>query len=512
MATTVLSITKGVRETWNRLGKRQRLIIVSGVCLAFLASIMTVVLAKRGPNYEVLWSNLEPQDAGLIVKELERQSIPFELESSGTTIKVPATEVHKVRLTLASQGLPSSGIVGFESIDTSGIWATDFDRRVQYVRALSGELTRTVRAIVGVQDARVHIVLPESSVFATKSKPATAAVMIETMPMHEISPSTVKGIINLVACSVEGLSPDDIAVIDQKGRLLSDNYESRIGDIEVLSNTAFQLTSNVERELEHRLIGLLSPVLGAGNVVCQVRADLDLDQVRITDTSYPVDAQGVVRSEETRTETYSGTGALPGGQAGGLDVPTYSNAAGTGDSEYQLSERVTNYEINQTVTETLVTPGQIERLSVAVVVNKELDDAERLSIEETVSAALGLDPSRKDTISISGMPFDTSLAERVGQALTPAPNEEIPKAYIYGAAVAAALLLGTLIIFGRRRKHLTDQVMQPSLVQETEEEQDGLDGYEELSTSAQHSVERVARTNPAMVASLLKSWIVEDEK
>ncbi len=154
-----------------------------------------------------MFSGLDAADAASIVTELEREGIPYELTNGGTTILVPEANIYRVRLSMASQGLPSSGIVGFESIDGNSLWATDFERRVQYVRALSGELTRTVKAIDGVQDARVHIVLPEDTVFSAEKTPATAAVLLQMKPLAEVNGATVRGIMNLVARSVEGLSP-----------------------------------------------------------------------------------------------------------------------------------------------------------------------------------------------------------------------------------------------------------------------------------------------------------------
>ncbi|MGE5578698.1 MAG: flagellar basal-body MS-ring/collar protein FliF [Bacillota bacterium] len=516
MGAQLTSLTKGMSDTWARLGKVQKAIIAGAIAVVFVLSSVMLALGNKGANYETLFSGLDPTDAGAIVSELEREGIPYELADGGGTIKVPAENLHRTRLSLASQGLPSSGIVGFESISGNSIWATDFERRVQYIRALSGELTRTVESISGVEDARVHIVLPEDTVFAAEKTPATAAVLLKLRPMQELSASAVKGIMNLVARSVEGLSPNEVTVMDTTGRLLSSDYAA--SDILGGAGTAaYELTSKVERDLERRLISMLSPVLGPGNVVCQVRANLNLDQTRTTEDAFitdPENPQGVLRSTQQITETYSGTGVPAGGTAGGLDVPTYATG-GTGQSNYQRVETIQNYEVTHRTTETLVNPGTVKNLSVAVMVNKELDEEQTAVIRESVSAALGLDPLRQDRISVTGLKFDTSLVDELQAGMTPAP-QPLNRVYIYGAAVLAALVVGTVIIFMLRRRKAAQAPVE--LVEEETPAEPDLLSEPTMTPAAlskqrmRETVERMARTNPETVATLVKTWLLEDER
>lgn len=502
-------LTKGLRDTWSKLGKTPRLIILSSVAVVFVASAIALAFSARGSQYETLWSNLDPRDAGAIVSELERQGIPYELADSGRTVKIPAADVHRTRLSLATQGLPSSGIVGFESIQGNSIWATDFERKVHYTRALSGELTRTVKSISGVRDARVHIVLPENTVFTAHKTPATAAVLLDLTPGMELTPPTVKGIVNLVARSVEGLSPDDVTVMDTSGKLLSQDYRSDSFGGQV-SAAAFEMTSRVERELEARLLSTLTPVLGPGNVVCQVRAVLNLDQVRIVDDEYASDPQGTLRSTQQVTESYQGTGTPAGGVAGGLDVPTYATG-GQGQSQYQRTETITNYEVNRTTRETVVMPGGIKNVSVAVMVNKELDDDEKGVITEGVTAALGLDPLREDKISVIGIAFDTSLADAIQAGMTPA-SEPFPRIYAYAIAVAAALVIGTIILFILRRRRARALEPEPELEPlPMEDERPTLSPDLLNRQQLREDIERLARVNPSGLAALLKTWLLEDD-
>lgn len=501
------SLTKGVSQVWAGLNKTQKTMVASGALLALVVSLTMIVISSRGASYEVLWSNLDPLDGGAILTELERQSIPYKLSGTGT-IMVPSDQVHRTRLTLASQGLPASGVVGFESMSTKGVFATDFERKVQYVRALSGELARTIKTISAVEDARVHIVMPESSLFASQKQPATAAVLVKLRPMMELSASSVNGIVHLVASSVEGLSTEEVTVIDAQGKLLSQDYGSLFPGGESLqaSGALFELTTKVERELERRLVLLLSPVMGAGNVACQVRAALNTDQVKVTTTSYSTEPEGILRSTQETREAYSGTGTPPGGSAGGLDVPTYTTS-GTGESSYSRSESIRNYEVDQETRETIVMPGSIKSLSVAVILNRNLDDKERSVISETVSAALGLDPLRQDRISVTGILFDTSLAKRLDQAL--APDSKVPgRWHIYALAVGAALVLGTLIILQLRRSRRAEESSPgPALV-----EPEVIISPETLARQrSRETAERMASSDPQSVASLVKSWLMEDE-
>lgn len=511
MPETVLSLSKGIKDAWANLSKSQRMVVLSGGVLALTLLLLLVFFSARGPSYETLWSNLDSLDAGAIVSELEKQGIPYKLTDGGRTIKVPQDQVHRTRLSLATMGLPSSGIVGFESMGSSGIWSTDFERKVQYVRALSGELTRTIQAVSGVEEARVHIVLPEPSVFVSQSKPATAAVLVKTRPGQDLTPASVRGIVNLVSRSVEGLTPDNVTVVDAFGKLLSqDHSHFQESQDDLPPNSILELTSNTERELERRLLALLSPVLGPGNVVCQVRTELNMDKVQITDTQYESEPPGILRSTQEASETFQGTGAMPGGQAGGLDIPSYATP-GQGESQYQRTDIIRNYEVNQKITQTMITPGSVNRLSVAVVVNKELDEAEKDAITETVSAALGLDPARQDQISVTGVFFDTSLARKLDESLTGVP-EKLPKLYIYAIAVGAALVTGTVILFVARRRRREREEVHVPLPEAIPETAPTISPELMARQKSRENVERIARTDPKIVATLVKSWLLEDER
>ncbi len=502
------SIGKGIKKALSELNKTQKAVVLSGGIVVFVVLLFIVLHSTKGPIYEILWSNLDQIDAGAIVSELEKQGISYKLTDNGSTIKVPGDAVHRVRLSMATLGLPSSGIVGFEAIGSSGIWSTDFERRVQYIRAVSGELTRTIKALSGVEDARVHVALPDDTIFTSPDKTATASVLVKTAHGQTISQSSVRGIVNLVSRAVEGLTPDNVTVIDSAGNLLSkDAFLGSGQNIESPLDSVIELTFSTERELEDRLLNLLTRVLGPGNVTCQVHAELNMDQVKITDTTYESEPPGVLRSSQETTEAYQGSGNPPGGQAGALDVPSYGTL-GEGESQYQRTETLRNFEVNEKVTETIVIPGAIKKLSVAVVVNKDLDEAETDMITETVTAALGLDPRRQDQISVSGLVFDTSLAHVFEESQeTP---ERFPRIFVYAIAVAVAFIVGTviLIVARRRREDAVEVFPEPLSIKESAPT---VSPEVAARQRSRENVERLTRTDPRLVATLIKSWLLEDE-
>ncbi len=506
-------LLESVKEVLGKLSRIQRIVLVGVTALIFLSLLLVAIFGSRGTEYDILWSDLSSQDAGAIVKELEKEGVPYKLEAGGRVIKVPKDSVYRLRLTFASMGLPASGVVGFESISVNQLWSTDFERQVQYTRALQGEIVRTIKSMDPVEDARVHIVLPEPSVFVTQQKPATAAVMLKLRPMEELTKAQVKAIVKLVSSSVRGLSPENVTVVDSTGRLLSQDISGGALEEGFSSLDSLEITYQFERTLEKRLTNLLNPILGPGNVVCQVRAELNLDLVKRETVTYSQDQQPVLRSTQEVHETFQGSGTPSGGPAGGLDVPSYVTP-GTQESQYQRTETIHNYEVSEVREATTVAPGTVKRLSVAVVLNKaEMDEDFRDSIVQTVTMALGLDPARQDQISVINMPFSSGPFEEA-----PAPVPIWQRTYvIYGAAVAAALVAGTVILLLLRRRRLA---------REKELEAEEVVAPETLPTEAapaatpemmalqraREGVERLARTNPELVARILRTWLVEDER
>ncbi len=309
-----------MNEMWNRLraqvseivagmsvGRRVAVIAILGLVIIGLAYIGW---RAANPPYATLFSRLSPEDAGEIVAVLRDNGVPYRLSDNGTTLMVPDDLVYETRLALAGQGLPRGGVVGFEVFLETALGATDFDRQVRYNMALQGELTRTIREINGVLDARVHIVMPERRLFARDERPATASVFLQLRPGFQLNANQVRGIAHLIARSVEGLEPENITIVDNWGQVLSDVLRpDSIGLVDGAGlATRLELQRAYERELELRAQTMLETVYGQGRAIVRVNAELNFDmEEERQDLFEPVVRnEGVVRSSQIFEEESRG--------------------------------------------------------------------------------------------------------------------------------------------------------------------------------------------------------------
>ena len=361
---------------WRAIAPRKRIAILAAAVATFALLAGWTYFASR-PEYVVLYNRLEAKDANAIAEVLAGQGTPYRLADEGSTILVPSRHVHEARLTLAGEGLPMLGSPGFELLDSVSIGATDFERRNNYIRALSGELARTIGQIEQVQSARVHIVLPEQSLFTTQARPTTAAVFIEHRPNAQLDPDQVAGVVHLVSHSVEGLSAEMVSVVDSQGRVLQANTPGANPSAAERAASTADASRQFSRELEANLQRLLEQVLGPGNVATRVAAELSMDESVVSRRVFePVaDGQGIVRSSEELNESSRGVDVGDGGPAGTQsNVPLYQSDAEGGRvlSERDKSHVSRNYEVNETNEQTVIAPGAVKRLSVSVVVNSQL--------------------------------------------------------------------------------------------------------------------------------------------
>lgn len=523
-----------MRQGFERIPQGVKIMLFMCMAIGLAASIYAwATHYAANSKYEPLYSRLDSRDASEIVQKLSQRKVPYKISSDGSSVLVPANLVHTTRLSLAGEGLPRGGAVGFELLDKISFGATDFDRRVNYVRALTGELTRTIREIDGVEDARVHITLPETSYFIAKSKPATAAVFLRLRPMFEISRLQVKGIVHLVSRSVEGLKPEDVVVIDLYGRLLSGDISGADGRPDDRRQGAnWEIQQSFQKELEMSLKALLERVLGHGNVEAMVSAELDFDQRTVDRIQFqPAATEGVVRSIQELHETFKGSGVVPSGVPGVTsNIPQYQTQS-TGQSDWQRRETTKNFEINEIKERTVVAPGSVKRLSVAVVVNKVLDEASRQAIEKTVSAAIGYDAARKDTVTVTGIAFDTSLMDAIRKQMedekkaaeTGRPSLWRNVAIGSGAAVLLSLLLILAARRGRSptrvpaaargRLDVTDAIATAAQVAAAQDTDERVHNPEaERRRRSRDEIEQVARQHPENVAKLIRTWLHEERR
>ena len=423
-------------EWLNRLRANPKIpLIVAGS--AAVAIIVAMVLWAKSPDYRTLFSNLSDQDGGAIVTQLTQMNIPYRFTEGSGAIEVPADKVHELRLRLAQQGLPKGGAVGFELLDQEKFGISQFSEQVNYQRALEGELARTIETLGPVKRARVHLAMPKPSLFVREQKSPSASVTVNLEPGRALDEGQISAVVHLVSSAVAGLPPGNVTLVDQGGHLLTQSNTSGRD----LNDAQLKYASNVEGRIQRRIESILSPIVGNGNVHAQVTAQLDFANKEQTEEQYRPNgdaSQAVLRSRQVNESEQIGSG-LPGGVPGALsNQPAPANAApittppanqqnaqngqnaqqtttntNAGPRSTQRNE-TSNYEVDRTIRHTKMNVGDIQRLSVAVVVNyKTLPDGKPLpltaeqmkQLEDLTREAMGFSDKRGDTLNVVNSPF-----------------------------------------------------------------------------------------------------------
>ncbi|MHB9145610.1 MAG: flagellar basal-body MS-ring/collar protein FliF [Symbiobacteriia bacterium] len=527
---------KSLQDRWAHLTLRQRLMLLITLGL-LLATAAVVTTYASQPDYSPLFTNLAPDDASAIAQSLTGKKIPYKPSADGTAILVPTKQVYQARWAMASEGLPKGGGVGFEIFDKTQLGATDFDRRVAYTRAVQGELERTFRQMPEVDNARVMIVLPEQDPFALSDKKAArASVFLQLKPGVSLDAKQVRGVIQLVSHSAENLTPQDVTVTDVHGRVLNppDVGDSSDTSAEVATSSQMQQQKTFQSELQQSLQGLLEQVLGPGNVATRVVADLNFDQKTQDKQLFEplANGEGVLRSMQQVEKSFKGTGGT--GTAVGTDPnqpspPTYQTVGGGGSSQSSENSVTKNFEISEVQEHVKVAPGSVRRLSVAVVVNppkdKPFGDAQQKAIHDMVAAAIGVDTTRNDVISVTAIPFDNTVASAVQRELEQSTKDKVAQTRMIW--IGAGLTLVLLVLLLRRAgQHLRPSLAGmpggsyelPALTTEgasllaalAKEPERALSPEEIKRQQVRDQVSTLAKTKPEDVAALLKSWLNDD--
>ncbi|MDA8164237.1 MAG: flagellar basal-body MS-ring/collar protein FliF [Desulfobacteraceae bacterium] len=411
--------------------------IIGGVILlAVLGGLASLTFFEKKATYDVLFSNLTQEDAAAVLGKLKEQRVPYELTGNGTTIMVPEALVYETRLNLAGQGLPRGGGVGFEIFDKTNFGTTDFVQRLNYQRALQGELARTIREFDEVEEARVHIATPKESVFVEDQKPTTASVSVRLRGRETLSKMQIQSIVNLVASAVPGLTPENITVVDTAGNLL---YHKDGNPDTIMTSDQLDYELAIEETLRKKIEGLLAGAVGAEHVRARVTAELDFDRVNRTEENYDPDGK-VVRSEQVITEkdTRGSNGAegVPGAK-GEMEAASAGTATATGagagadagqggqgavGNSSSRNNMTRNYEISRVTKQVQQATGTIKRLSVAVMVDgtyqKVVDKNGKTSLEyrplpaeemqrfdKMVKNCIGYNQDRGDQVEVTNISF-----------------------------------------------------------------------------------------------------------
>ena len=406
----------GVLDGLKALGL-PRLAAMGAVALGVFALLLVLALHGGTARMGLLYGDLDLREAAQMADLLDHQHIPHQLGAGGAEILVPADRIAEARLTLAHDGLPSGGSVGYEIFDRGdGLLASAFTQRINQTRALEGELARTIHTIRGVRAARVHIVLPHREPFARDAEPAQASVLLTLAGNAQLDPGEVQAILNLVAAAVPGLHSESIALADSRGRLLA--RAGRPDRVLAGGTTLEEMQHAEELRLARAVEDMLSRSLGPGHVQAEATIEMDLDQVHDTQERYDPDGQ-VVRSTQSVTDASHSTDSAPATTSVQNNLPNADPQQGSGSgAQEQRQEETTNYEIGRTVRNIVREHPQIRRISLAVLVDGEegrdasgaktwhprsAEDIARITA--LVRGAIGFDEKRGDHVEVASMEF-----------------------------------------------------------------------------------------------------------
>jgi flagellar M-ring protein FliF len=508
---------------------------VTSVCVA-LGTIMGIFLLVVWTNrldYQPLYFNLSPEDAGMVVEALKEQKIPYSLSANGKTVKVPSEKVFDLRLDLASRGIPSGGGVGFEIFDRTDLGATEFVQKLNYQRALQGELARTISQFAAVEHARVHITLPEKTLFLEDEQKPTASVVVKLRRKGALKENNVQGIVHLIAGSVEGLETGNITVVDVEGNVLSigDSDDTRLAG---MSNTQQEFKRELEGRLEKRVQTMLEKVAGKGKAIVRVSAALDFKQEEKTEEIFDPDS-AVVRSEQRAEEKSKGNTpvamGIPG-VASNLPEGEGGAAGGMSSNSFNKTNETMNYEINKVVKRIVEPTGAIKSLSVAVLLDGTYDvtegedgkkentyvpipDEKMKKYKDIVMKAVGYNEERGDQIEVSNIPFETErLTEEDKKAM--AREGLLRNVWKVVPYIVTLLLVALLIVLVLRplikwltgpATGVTSRVSAGRVSAALEGEMPALMTGEVGMPREQ--VTQLARADAGRFAELLKNWIGE---
>jgi flagellar M-ring protein FliF len=501
-------------SSWWRDLSRSRKIIITSSAIGAVVVLAVIGQVLFSTPYAPLFTGLDPKDAGKITEELKKENIPYRISDQGKTIEVPEDIVYETRINLASNGALYSSGVGFELFDQSKFGVTEFEQQVGYQRALQEELRRTITQIDGVEQARVHLVLPKESLFLSEQTEPSASIAIKLKPTAKIPPENVRGIVELVSGSVQGLKKENIHIIDMEGNSLTEGL--KLGDEDASMTIAalehLELRRSYEKELEDRIQNMLRKILGSGKAVAMVTADLDFDKTQYTSTTYDT---GQVLSENVVTETGigpGGSGGVPGTDTNlpGETIP----AEGGGDSaSYSREETTTNYQVPTRQENVIKSLGSVRKLSASVVLNGNYSQAEIQQINEVVAAAIGYQEERGDQINVSSMAFDDAELKAIADEMSVASAmEEQKRKYIkyalIGLGVLTVLAALALYLVKRRKSSLeAEQSIPEEAMVETAATTETIQVPPVVTKK--DKVKEVTRKNPEEVAEVLKIWIKE---
>ncbi|MDP2110045.1 MAG: flagellar basal-body MS-ring/collar protein FliF [Thiobacillus sp.] len=525
---------------FTRTAGGQKIMLALGVAIA-VAVMGAVWMWGQQPDYRVLFSNFSDRDGGAIVAELEKMNIPYKYAEGGGAVLVPADRVHDARLKLASQGLPKGGNVGFELMENQKLGSSQFVERVNFQRAMEGELARSIESVSAVQAARVHLAMPKDSVFVSEQKAPTASVLLNLHPGRVLDLQQISAIVHLVASSVPELPIKNVTVVDQHGNLLSET--GKMASANGMDPSQIKYVQELQQNVVRRIESIITPIVGPDNVRAEATADVDFSRSQQAVESYKPnqtpDAMAI-RSQQT-SESLNGSGN-PGGVPGALTnqppAPATApinapgqNAAAPANGAPATNTRkdaTVNYEVDKTIQYVQQGVGGLKRLSVAVVVNYKqtidkdgktvmtpLTEAETVQITNLIKEAMGFNAERGDSINVVNTPFARAEPEVIPELPLWKQPGVIQMALTAGKylLMALALLILYLRVLKPMLKKLSEAMAQPPASHAQLQADAGMmalpgqRNYQENLSRAQ----KMASEDPRVVANIVKTWVGSNE-
>ncbi len=506
----------GIRIFWTSLSRARRF-TAAGVAFLLLAFLGGVVFFAGIKNLVPLYSGLELSDQAAIVEFLKENNVEYRLDPGASSILVPEERVYDLRLMLASEGMPKGGTVGFEIFDKVKMGMTDFQQQVAYIRAVEGELARTIRQLDVVETARVSVVLHKPRLFLKDEMPASASVLLKLKRGRDITREQVRAVMNLTASSVEGLEPSNVSVVDTSGRLLSDVVEDSFfmlpGSTGGVSSMQRELEKMQERDLETKIQNMLSAILGPGNSIVRIRIELDFTRRNQTRQEYlpvPGGKGGILRSAHKTEETYTGASASTQAVGTAVNIPGYAvQSSGGGSGEYGKTDDISNYEISSIQQQEEETPGSVKRITASVVINGEEGSLPSDQLLASLSSAIGIDEGRGDRLTLSFIEFvPEALAAEVPADVAGQQGRGFAfPLWFLPVVIGCAVLVFASRAFIKRKRGVTEDKREKEL---SEEEMPDL--FRTKKGGIQILEEQLgvyAENNPEDVAGIIRQWLGE---
>ena len=526
MAAQLNGLTSGLKRLLVGFTPGQKAVTGLALLALLVGGVLFTSWAAK-PSLVPVFTNLASADAAAITEELAAKGTRYELADGGATVLVPQQDVYQLRLDLSAAGLPEGGTTGYELLDKQGITTSEFRQRVDYQRALEGELSKTISSIEGVEATTVHLVIPEQALFSEDTRKPSASILVKTRPSAKLTSGQVQAVVNLVSSSVEGLEPEQVTLADASGNVLSTAGEN--GASAAASDARAAQTSTFESALQESVQEMLAPVVGAGKAVVRVRAELDFDKRETRTERFETDEDAPVVSETNASENYEGTGQVVGGVLGPENVTTPEG----GDSSYEKESSSRQYAIGKVTEKAEAAPGKVQRLSVAVILDAEAAGVVNPNeVEQLVAAAAGIDPARGDVVEVSRMTFDDTAAKAAQEemaALEAAQKSE--QRWSLVRTIAVLLVVGLVLLHAIRILRRGDRRVPVTLaVQELEARQQQAIAAEEAAMlaaqqrlpleavsdplevrrlSVQAEIGELVERQPEEVAQLLRGWLAD---